>query len=235
MGVSAHTFSGVQSDRTLNGMRRSNRNSLARRPNPFRDLAAGQRRSRPGAELETLRTQQQAARLKAELPALIEDRVGEHIQKLETRLLKDFEQMGQRAVDESTAVLSESLNDRLETLEQISSIQSKTIVNLRDSSRAAEQKVSSVVNSIEKTLSNAVPGFRLEPSRYAQPQIEKPAVDTLDHDDNDGGKHGFCPCCTSTNVRRAYRHGLWEQMLRAFFFAPSRCRACRQKFYKFSL
>jgi hypothetical protein len=152
-------------------MRRSNRNSLARRPNPFRDLPAGQRRSRPGAELETLRTQQQAARLKAELPALIEDRVGEHIQKLETRLLKDFEQMGQRAVDESTAVLSESLNDRLETLEQISSIQSKTIVNLRDSSRAAEQKVSSVVNSIEKTLSNAVPGFRLEPSRYAHPQI----------------------------------------------------------------
>jgi len=214
-------------------MRRSNRNSLARRPNPFRDLAAP-RRSRLEAEVEALRTQQQAARLKAELPALIEDRVGEHIQKLENKLLKDFEQMGQRAVDESTAVLSESLNDRLETLEQISSIQSKTIGNLRDSSRAAEQKVSSVVNSIEQTLSNAVPGFRLEPSRYAQPQIEKPAP-VPDPEDAEAGKYGFCPCCTSTNVRRAYRQGIWEQILRAFFFAPYRCRACRQKFYKFSL
>ena len=76
--------------------------------------------------------------------------------------LKTSQQIGQKAIEESTAVLNDQLNERIETLEQISSIQSRTITNLRDSSKIADQKVSSVVNSIEKTLSDAVPGFRLE-------------------------------------------------------------------------
>jgi hypothetical protein len=109
-------------------------------------------------------------------------------------------------------------------------------VNLRDSSRVAEQKVSSVVNSIEKTLSDAVPGFRLEASQYPQPQIES-NTEVIKADPRDleelKGKHGFCPNCTSTNVRRAYRQGLWEEFLRLFFIAPFRCRACRHKFYRF--
>ncbi len=177
-----------------------------------------------------------AEQLKANLPGLIEDQVGEHLQKLETKLLKDFKQMGQKAIDESTAVLNEQLSDRIETLEQISSIQSKTIVNLRDSSKSADQKVSAVVNSIEKTLSEAVPGFRLEAAQYPQPQIEAQTdVVRADLQEFEGlkGKYGFCPNCTSTNVRRAYRHGLWEEFLRLFFIAPFRCRACRHKFYRF--
>ena len=210
---------------------RRQRNSLARRPNPLREIVAEQRRA-----LEAVKERQRAERLRAELPSIIEDRVGEHIQKLESKLLSDFKQMGQRAVDESTAVLNDSLSERIETLEQISTIQSKTIVSLRDSSRAAEQKVSSVVNSIEQTLSSAVPGFRLEPSQYPQPQIEqaKPVRESS-HESEEDGRDGFCPSCTSTNVRRAYRHGIWEQVLRIFFFAPYRCRACRHKFYKFTV
>ena len=185
---------------------------------------------------EAARTRERAEKLKAGLPALIEDQVGEHIQKLETKLLQDFKEMGQKAIDESTAVLNEQLNERIETLEQISSIQSRTIVNLRDSSKSADEKVSAVVNSIEKTLSEAVPGFRLEAAQYPQPQIEA-ATEIIQADPQEleglKGKYGFCPHCTSTNVRRAYRHGLWEEFLRLFFIAPFRCRACRHKFYRF--
>ena len=47
------------------------------------------------------------------------------------------------------------------------------------------------------------------------------------------GRNGFCPNCTSTNVRRANRSGLFEEFLRLFFVAPFRCRACRHKFYRF--
>jgi hypothetical protein len=212
-------------------MRRNQRNTPARRSNPLREMVTDQKRA-----AEAARMRDRAEQLKANLPGLIEDQVGEHLQKLETKLLKDFKQMGQKAIDESTAVLNEQLSDRIETLEQISSIQSKTIVNLRDSSKSADQKVSAVVNTIEKTLSEAVPGFRLEAAQYPQPQIEAQTdVVRADLQEFEGlkGKYGFCPNCTSTNVRRAYRHGLWEEFLRLFFIAPFRCRACRHKFYRF--
>ena len=212
-------------------MRRNQRNTPARRSNPLREMVTDQKRA-----AEAARMRDRAEQLKANLPGLIEDQVGEHLQKLETKLLKDFKQMGQKAIDEITAVLNEQLSDRIETLEQISSIQSKTIVNLRDSSKSADQKVSAVVNTIEKTLSEAVPGFRLEAAQYPQPQIEAQTdVVRADLQEFEGlkGKYGFCPNCTSTNVRRAYRHGLWEEFLRLFFIAPFRCRACRHKFYRF--
>jgi chaperonin cofactor prefoldin len=216
-------------------MRRNQRNTPGRRPNPLRDMVTDQQRA-----VEMARTRERAQKLKADLPNLIENQVGEHIQKLETKLLNDFKQMGQRAIEESTAVLSEQLSDRIETLEQISSIQTRTITSLRDSSRSAEQKVSSVVNSIEKTLAQAVPGFRLEASQFAVPELEPHVVshtEVIKADPQEleelKGKYGFCPNCTSTNIRRAYRHGLWEEFLRLFFIAPFRCRACRHKFYRF--
>jgi hypothetical protein len=185
---------------------------------------------------EVARPRGRAEKLEADLPALIEDQVGEHLQKLETKLLKDFQKMGQKAIDESTAVLNEQLSERIETLEQISSIQSRTIVNLRDSSKAADQKVSSVVKSIETTLSNAVPGFRLGAPQYAQPLIAR-QTEIIEAEPREveeiKSKYGFCPNCTSTHVRRANRSGLWEEFLRLFFIAPFRCRACRHKFYRF--
>lgn len=213
-------------------MRRNQRNIPGRKANPLRELMTDKQRS-----AELARTRQRAEKVKADLPTLIEDQVGEHMQKLESKLLNNFKQMGQKAVEQSAAVLSEQLNERIETLEQISSIQSRTITNLRDSSKLADQKVSSVVNSIEKTLSEAVPGFRLEASQFAAlPQIESPTelvkADPQDREELKG-KYGFCPNCTSTRVRRAYRHGLWEEFLRLFFIAPFRCRACRHKFYRF--
>lgn len=213
-------------------MRRNQRNIPGRKANPLRELMTDKQRS-----AELARTRQRAEKLKADLPTLIEDQVGEHMQKLESKLLNNFKQMGQKAVEQSAAVLSEQLNERIETLEQISSIQSRTITNLRESSKLADQKVSSVVNSIEKTLSEAVPGFRLEASQFAAlPQIESP-TELVKADPQDleelKGKYGFCPNCTSTRVRRAYRHGLWEEFLRLFFIAPFRCRACRHKFYRF--
>ncbi len=220
-------------------MRRHLRNA-GRRANPLRELLPGPKRA-----AELARDRERAKQLKAELPSLIENRVGEHLRKLETKLLKDFQEIGQKAVDESTAVLSDQLSERIDTLEQISSIQSRTIVNLRDSSKAADQKVSSVVDNIEKTLASAVPGFQLEAARYPEAQIAQvpikdgpgqprtELVRTEPEDMEEAGKNGFCPNCTSTNVRRAYRKGIWEEILRIFFIAPFRCRACRHKFYRF--
>jgi hypothetical protein len=226
-------------------MNRNHRSTEGRRPNPLSDLVAEKKRS-----AEIARARQQAEQLSADLPGIISERVGEHIQKLENKLLKDFQQMGQRAIEESTNVLNETLNDRIETLEQISALQSRTIVNLRDSSKIAEEKVSTVVNTIEKTLSDAVPGFRLEPSAFATPLIaptndisargalrqgstEVIKSDSRDLEEIRLGRHGYCPKCTSTLVRRANRSGIWEEFLRLFFIAPFRCRACRHKFYRF--
>jgi hypothetical protein len=214
------------------------------RPNPLRDLVAEKQRS-----AEIARARARAEQLKADLPSMITEQVGEHMQKLESKLLKDFQTLGQKAIEESTTVLNETLNGRLETLEQISAIQSRTLTNLRDSSRIAEQKVSSVVDNIEKTLSSAVPGFRLEPSAFAaplmagasaSPLLESPSSasqEMIPADPQDvsefHGKHGFCPRCTSTRIRRANRVGIWEEFLRLFFIAPFRCRSCRHKFYRF--
>jgi chaperonin cofactor prefoldin len=163
--------------------------------------------------------------------------VGEHIEKLEGKLLKDLKAIGQKAIEESTNVLSEQLNDRLETLEQISALQSQTIVSLRDTSKIADEKVSAVVSSIERTLSTAVPGFKLEPSAFSTPLLVSPVTEGIKSDPREleeiKGRIGFCPKCTSTNIRRANRSGVWEEFLRLFFIAPFRCRACRHKFYRF--
>jgi hypothetical protein len=215
-------------------MRRNPRHTPGRRSNPLRDMVADQKRA-----AEAARNRERAEKLKADLPSLIQDQVGEHIQKLESRLIHDFKEMGQKAIEESTAVLNEQLNERIETLEQISSIQTSTLGKLRDSSKVAEQKVSSVVNSIEKTLAGAVPGFRLEASQFPVPQIASQAnTEIIKADPREVGhvmgKYGvFCPNCTSTNIRRANRQGLFEEFLRLFFIAPFRCRACRHKFYRF--
>lgn len=227
----AESSAGYNSHRTLFRMRRRQRSVPARRINPLRELVAEQKRA-----TEIARNRERAEQLKATLPSIIEEQVGEHIQKLESKLLKDFQQIGQKAIDESTTVLQDQLNERIETLEQISSIQSRNLTSLRDSSKAADEKVSSVVNSIERTLSAAVPGFQLEPAQFGQPQIESNTgiVRAEPQEiDEPRGKYGFCPNCTSTNIRRAYRHGIWEQVLRVFFLAPFRCRACRHKFYRF--
>jgi hypothetical protein len=190
---------------------------------------------------EAARSRARVEQLKTELPAMIEDQVGEHFQKLEDKLLKDFQEIGQKAIEESTAAISEQLNERIETLEEISALQSQTITQLRDTSRIADKKVTSVVNSIEKTLSGVVPGFQLEPSAFipssAPPLLEESNTGLVPADPHELeeviGKYGFCPKCTSTKIRRAYRHGVWENLLRLFFIAPFRCRACRHKFYRF--
>jgi uncharacterized coiled-coil protein SlyX len=197
---------------------------------------------------EVAKSRERVQQLHAELPNIIHERVGEQIQKLEDKLLSDFKEMGQRAIEESTAVLNDHLSDRIDTLEKVSALQSKTLVNLRDSSKVAEQKVSAVVNEMEKSLAGAVPGFKLDPPAYpplpaapplAHPQFQltEPSTEMVRTESQEmsglAGKLGFCPNCTSTNVRRANRQGLFEEFLRLFFVAPFRCRACRHKFYRF--
>jgi hypothetical protein len=188
--------------------------------------------------------------LQSDLPSIIEGRVGQQIQKLETKLLTDFKELGQKAIEQSTAVLGEQLNDRIDTLEHVSKLQTKTISTLRDSSRIADQKVSAVVSQIEKSLADTVPGgFVLEPPAYRsrsetgassvhpQFQISREPVEMVVAGSMNMtqlvGKYGFCPHCTSTDIRRANRKGMFEGFLRLFFIAPFRCRACRHKFYRF--
>jgi hypothetical protein len=210
------------------------RNISGRRPLARRDSPASRY---PADRIEAARSLQRVEELRAELPEMIETQVGQQIQKLEDKLVKEFQDLGQKVVEESTAIIESQLNERIDTLEQISSLQTATIGDLRDSSRVAEAKVSTVVDSIERTLASAVPGFRLEPSAFAQPQLQSPTADMVKADSAEvedvRGKYGFCPYCTSTNIRRANRSGIWEELLRLFFIAPFRCRACRKKFYKF--
>jgi hypothetical protein len=126
--------------------------------------------------------------------------------------------------------LQDSLNDqlsaRIATLEQVSALQSGTLLRLRDSSRIAGQKVAAAVNEIEKSMAGAVPGFRLHvPAVHPQFQLEPPTAIRAGF--------GFCPNCASTDVRRASRSGFYQAFLRLFFITPFRCRSCRHKFYRF--
>lgn len=182
---------------------------------------------------------QRERQAREDLPSLIDERVGEHIEKLETRLVEGFREMGQRVVEESTQLLTSQLDGRIAQLEQVSVLQTDTIGRLRDSSKASEQKVSGVVESIEKALGDAVPGFRLTPPSHLPPQLnpqmdQRQLVRSQDRSVEDLRiPNLFCPKCTSTSVRRAVRSGMWEEFLRLFFIAPFRCRACRHKFYRF--
>lgn len=193
----------------------------------------------PNRAAEVTRGRQRGRLTKEDLPSLIDERVGEHIEKLETRLVEGFREMGQRVVDESTEALTNQLDGRIAQLEQISVLQTDTIGRLRDSSKASEQRVSGVVESIEKALGDAVPGFRLAPPSHLPPQLnpqqdQRELVRSPDRSVEEMRTPNlFCPKCTSTSVRRAARTGMWEEFLRLFFIAPFRCRACRHKFYRF--
>ena len=210
------------------------RNSTGRLSNPLRELLAERNRA---AELTRVRQRERG--IAEDLPSLIDQRVGQQMEKLETKLVEGFREMGQRVVEESTSVLTSSLDGRISQLEEISLLQTETINRLRDSSRDSEEKVSGVVDTIEKALSEAVPGFRLAPPSHLPPQLNPPKdtrelVKSQDRSIEDSRiPNAYCPKCTSTNVRRAGRSGMWEEFLRLFFIAPFRCRACRHKFYRF--
>jgi ribosomal protein L37AE/L43A len=210
------------------------RNPTGRLSNPLRELLAERNRA-----AEVTRLHQRERGIAEDLPSLIDERVGAQMEKLETKLVEGFREMGQRVVEESTNVLTSSLDGRITQLEEISLLQTETINHLRDSSRDSERKVSGVVNTIEKALSDAVPGFRLAPPSHLPPQLNSPAatrelVRSRDRSIEDSKiPDAYCPKCTSTNVRRASRSGMWEEFLRLFFIAPFRCRACRHKFYRF--
>jgi hypothetical protein len=224
-------------------MRRNPRNSPLRRLNPLQELINERQRAD-----EIAQSRNRVQQLKSDLPLFIQDCVGEHMEKLETKLLSDFKELGQRAIEVSAAVLNKQLSERIQTLEKVSALQFGTIVKLRDSSKAADQKVGAVVNVIEKSLGGVVPGFKLEPpaypplpsvppSRHSQFQLSEPRTEVVKAWTQEPGelsaRLGFCPNCTSTNVRRANRSGIFENFLRLFFIAPFRCRACRHKFYQF--
>ncbi|HVY93255.1 MAG TPA: hypothetical protein VHA14_10920 [Bryobacteraceae bacterium] len=210
------------------------RNPSGRMSNPMRDALNIRNR---GGDAPRARQRERGGR--DELSSIIDEQVGEQIEKLENKLVDSFREMGQRVVDQSTEALNNQLDDRISQLEEISAIQTETINQLRDTSRNAEQRVSGVVNNIERALGNAVPGFKLEPPAHLQHQItdaeERRLVKAPTRAVMEDGKIPdlYCPKCTSTSVRRATRSGIWEEFLRLFFIAPFRCRACRHKFYRF--
>jgi hypothetical protein len=202
--------------------------------NPLRELLSERNRA-----AELARVRQRERMIRDDLPSIIDERVGEQMEKLETKLVDGFREMGKRVVEQSTEVLTSQLEGRISQLEQISVLQTETITHLRDSSRVSEQKVSGVVSSIEKALGDAMPGFRLSPPSHLPPQLT-PAHDPADlvksQDrliEDSRSPNIYCPKCTSLSVRRATRSGMWEEFLRLFFIAPFRCRACRHKFYRF--
>ena len=250
----------------------------APKSNPLRDLIA-----QKGRSIDVARERKRVQELKSELPTIIQDRVGDQIQKLETRLLTEVKEIGQRAIEESTAAISEQLNGRIDTLEKVSAMQTQALASLTDSSRTAERKVGEVVAQIEQSLAAVVPGFALDPPKMAplppppeihhgihetprlenslrmppmpvgerftfsaigparsgvhpqflpEPPMEVMVADPLELSEA-VARFGFCPNCTSTDLRRANRVGMFESFLRLFFIAPFRCRSCRHKFYRF--
>ncbi|MEP6715866.1 MAG: hypothetical protein ABJC09_09830 [Terriglobia bacterium] len=180
-------------------------------------------------------------KLTVDLPAFIDNQVGEQIGKLEDRLVTDFKLLGDRAVGESTKILAERLGGRLASLEKIAAMQSVTLLELQNSSKATQQRIGSVVDEIEMSLAGAVPGFKLPDPRQESgihPQFQLARSSELVKADaremtGADSRFGSCPGCTSANVRRAKRTGLFEEFLRLFFIAPFRCRSCRHKFYRF--
>lgn len=202
--------------------------------------------------VELARERMRAQQMSADLPSIVEHRVGEQMQKLEEKLVSEFREIGARAVTDSTNALTNQLGSRIDALERVSNEQTRTLNTLRDSSKVASEKVSGIVNSIESSLANAVPGFQLEPmsqpspslapQSYVHPQFQleppkkqvvKATSQEMAETDEVKGRMGFCPSCTSQNIRRTGRQGLFEEFLRLFFIAPFRCRACKHKFYRF--
>ena len=187
-----------------------------------------------------MRTQGRGENIAARIPSMIEDHVEEQFDRLESKLVSDFRQLGQQVIEESTAAITNQLGERIDTLEKISAMQGETLTNLQRATRVTEARVHLAANSIEQTLSGAVPGgFQLQKSANVLPALPKTTeeaevvkADPREVEETDG-KVGYCPKCTSSNVRRAQRSGLFEEFLRLFFIAPFRCRACRHKFYKF--
>ena len=84
-------------------------------------------------------------------------------------------------------------------------------------------------------------GFRLAPLKDLPPAMieigdsaSMVKSDTRQMTESEAAKIKlYCPKCTSVNVRRTNRSGMWEEFLRLFFIAPFRCRSCRHKFYRF--
>jgi hypothetical protein len=210
------------------------RNPSGRLSNPLRDALS--ERNRAG---EAVRPRPRERNERDDLSSIIDEQVGEQIEKLENKLVDSFREMGQRVVDQSTEALTNQLDGRISQLEEISAIQTETINHLRDTSRNAEQRVSGVVNNIERALGDAVPGFKLDPPAHLPHQItqaeERKLIKAPTRAVMEDGKYPslYCPKCTSTSIRRATRSGIWEEFLRLFFIAPFRCRACRHKFYRF--
>jgi hypothetical protein len=210
------------------------RNPSGRLSNPLRD--ALNERNRAG---EPARARQRERNERDDLSSIIDEQVGEHIEKLENKLVDSFREMGKRVVDQSTEALTSQLDGRISQLEEMSAIQTETINQLRDTSRNAEQRVSGVVNNIERALGDAMPGFKLDPPAHLPHQItqaeERKLIKAPSRSVIEDGKYPnlYCPKCTSTAIRRATRSGIWEEFLRLFFIAPFRCRSCRHKFYRF--
>lgn len=204
----------------------------ASRANPLRELLADRERlsARPRLRND----------MAADLPSLIETQVDQQFDRLESTLIQNFKQMGQQVIEESTAALNNELGNRIDSLEKLSAQQNEALQSISRTTRTTEGRVHSVVNSIERTLADAVPGgFQLQQAanvvralpasadnsemvRADRRELEESAI-----------RFGFCPKCTSGHIRRKTRHGLFENFLRLFFIAPFVCRACRHKFYKF--
>ena len=204
----------------------------ASRANPLRELLADRERlsARPRLPND----------LAADLPSLIENQVDQQFDRLESRLIQNFKQMGQQVIEESTAALNNELGSRIDSLEKLSAQQNEALRSISRTTRATEGRVHSVVNSIERTLADAVPGgFQLQQAAnvsHALPagadNSEMVRADRKELEES-AIRYGFCPKCTSGHIRRKTRNGLFENFLRLFFIAPFVCRACRHKFYKF--
>jgi predicted Zn-ribbon and HTH transcriptional regulator len=175
--------------------------------------------------------------LDGDLNSLIEQQVGRRFEQLESRLIRDLQVLGDKAVEESARALNQQLGQRLHALEGASSFHSAALASIGSATRKAEQDVKSAVTHIEQTLSEAGPGFQLDPPSHSRRLTERRALvkeDCAPENENTGYPSVYCPRCTSTHIRRANRANAFEHFLRLFSIAPFRCRACRYRFYRLS-
>ena len=146
--------------------------------------------------------------------SLIEQQVGRQFQQFELELLRNFQRVTEHIAQENARALADQIENRLQTLENISARQSAMLARLSAPGQLAGApalETAAVPDSADGTV------IVDEPARVNA--IEYPSL--------------YCPRCMGRHIRRANRANLFEECLRLLGIAPFRCRACRHKFYRF--
>jgi len=146
--------------------------------------------------------------------SLIDQQVGRQFQQFELELLRNFQRVTEHIAQENARALAGQIENRLQTLENISARQSAMLARLSAPGQLAGSPALETGAAVPDSVDAAV--ILDEPSRVNA--VEYPSL--------------CCPRCMGRHIRRANRANFFEECLRLLGIAPFRCRSCRHKFYR---